>query len=262
MADVTFSVFTKHWKTTPLAELGPLVRGLGFTGVELPVRRGFQVVPERAGTDLPAAARQLADAGVTIHSVAAAADEAMIAACADAGVPMIRIMAPVRLDESYAEAEARYQREFDALLPALDRTSVTLGIQNHCGREIANALGLRSLIGRYDPRHVAAVWDAGHEALNGSEPELAIDIIWSHLGRVNLKNAVWLQTAAAGAANTEWEPYWTAGRLGLSPWPRVAAELCRRGYAGAVCITAEYTGERPVERLAAEDLAFARSLFA
>ena len=197
MSDVAFSVFTKSWKTVPLGRLGELVRGMGFEGVELPVRPGFQVVPEHAGRDLPAAARQLADAGVTIHSVATAADEAAIMACADAGVPLIRIMAPIGADESYADAEERYRREFDALLPALDRAGVTVGVQNHAGRQVANAVGLRSLIGRYDPRHVAAVWDAGHEAVAGTEPELAIDTIWSHLRRVNLKNAVWLQTAEA-----------------------------------------------------------------
>ena len=262
MADVAFSVFTKHWKAVPLGRLGELVRGMGFEGVELPVRPGFQVAPERADRDLPAAARQLADAGVTIRSVASAADEPTIMACADAGVPLLRIMAPVRTDESYTGAEERYRREFDALLPVLDRAGVTLGVQNHAGREVANAVGLRSLIGRYDPRHVAAVWDAGHEALAGNEPELAIDIVWPHLRLVNLKNAIWLQTAEAGAASAEWSAYWTAGRLGLSPWPRVAAELRRRGYAGTVCLTAEYSGEVSVERQAAEDLAFVRTLFA
>ena len=261
MADVAFSVFTKSWKTVPLGRLGPLVRGMGFEGIELPVRPGFQVVPEHVGRDLPAAARRLADEGVTIHSVAAAASEAMIMACADAGVPLIRIMAAIGTDESYAAAEERFRREFDTLLPVLDRAGVTLGVQNHAGRQVANAIGLRSLIGRYDPRLVAAVWDAGHEAVAGTEPELAIDTIWSHLRRVNLKNAVWLQTAEAGAASAEWSQHWTAGRLGLSPWPRVAAELRRRGYAGTVCLTAEYSGAVSVERQAAEDLAFARSLF-
>ena len=123
-----FSVFTKSWRTLPLGRLGELVRGMGFEGIELPVRPGFQVVPERAGRDLPAAARQLADVGVTIHSVAAAADEAAIMACADAGVPVIRIMAPIGADESYVAAEERYRREFDALLPVLNRAGVTLGV--------------------------------------------------------------------------------------------------------------------------------------
>ena len=261
MAAVAFSVFTKHWKSVPLGRLGDLVRSMGFEGVELPVRPGFQVEPERADRDLPSAARQLADAGVTIRSVASAADELTIMACADAGVPLLRIMAPIRTDESYAAAEERYRREFDALLPVLDRTGVTLGVQNHAGRQVANAIGLRSLIGSYDPRHVAAVWDAGHEALAGSEPELAIDTIWSHLRVVNLKNAIWVQTAEAGAANAEWSPYWTSGGLGLSPWPQVAAELQRRSYAGTVCLTAEYSGALSVERQAAEDLVFARTFF-
>ena len=262
MAEVAFSVFTKSWKTVPLERLGELVRGMGFEGIELPVRPGFQVEPERADRDLPLAARQLAEVGVPIRSVASAAEESTVMACADAGVPLLRIMAPIRTDESYADAEERYRREFDALLPALERAGVTLGVQNHAGRQVANAVGLRSLIGRYDPRHVAAVWDAGHEAVAGSEPELAIDTIWPHLRIVNLKNAIWLQTGEAGAASAEWSPYWTAGRLGLSPWPRVAAELQRRGYVGPVCLTAEYSGAVSVERQAAEDLAFARTLFA
>ena len=262
MAVVAFSVFTKAWKEVPLGRLGELVRGMGFEGVELPVRPGFQVEPESADRDLPSAARHLAEVGVPIRSVASAAEESTIMACADAGVPLLRIMAPIRTDESYADAEERYRREFDALLPALERAGVTLGVQNHAGRQVANAVGLRSLIGRYDPRHVAAVWDAGHEAVAGSEPELAIDTIWPHLRLVNLKNAIWLQSAEAGAASAEWSPYWTAGRLGLSPWPRVAAELRRRGYAGTVCLTAEYSGAVSVERQAAEDLAFARALFA
>ena len=127
MADVAFSVFTKHWKAVPLGRLGELVRGMGFEGVELPVRPGFQVAPESACRELPAAARQLAAAGVAIRSVASAAEESTIMACADADVPLLRIMAPIRADESYAAAEERYRREFDALLPVLDRAGVDPG---------------------------------------------------------------------------------------------------------------------------------------
>ena len=42
---VTWSVFTKPWKM-PIPELGAYVRELGFTGIELPVRPGYQVPPE------------------------------------------------------------------------------------------------------------------------------------------------------------------------------------------------------------------------
>ena len=57
---VTFTVFTKPW-TMPLPELARHVASLGFSGVELPVRPGFQVEPDRVAQDLPVACRILAD---------------------------------------------------------------------------------------------------------------------------------------------------------------------------------------------------------
>jgi hypothetical protein len=42
----------------------------------------------------------------------------------------------------------------------------------------------------------------------------------------------------------------------------VARELKRRGYTGVLCFSAEYSDEVAVKRLIAEDIAFARTLFA
>jgi sugar phosphate isomerase/epimerase len=256
---ILFSVFTKPWKM-PLPELGKHISGLGFSAIELPVRPGFQVEPPNVTRGLPEAARVLADYGVKITSVAGPTDEATMAACAEVGVPLIRICVSLG-EESYLAWETRLQREYDALVPLLDRYGVTLGIQNHNGRSVANAMGLLHLVGKYDPRHVGAVWDAAHNALHGEQPELALDIIWSHLRLVNLKNAFWRRANGPEAEHVEWRSYWTSGRQGLASWPRVAAELKRRGYQGGVCLTAEYSDEASVNRLVAEDLAFARSLF-
>jgi sugar phosphate isomerase/epimerase len=256
---VEFSVFTKPWKL-PLADLGRLVGQLGFRRIELPVRPGYQVQPAEAATALPAAARLLADLGVGIASVAGPADETTIAACAEAGVPMIRVMVPIG-PAGYLETVEDARRAFDRVVPSLDRSGVRLGVQNHCGAFVSNAMGLRHLLRAYEPRHVCAVWDAAHNALDGEEPELAVEIVWPHLGMVNLKNAFWRRTTGPEAEVTEWRPYWTSGRQGLASWPRVAAELKRRGYSGTVCLTAEYSDEASVERLVAEDLAFARALF-
>lgn len=261
MENVVFSVFTKPWKTQSIAELGELVKGFGFDGIELPVRPGFQVEPENIVRDLPKAAKQLSALGAKIYSVAGPTDEATIVACAEAGVPVIRTMASISREEGYLAGEARYQEQYDALVPLLEKHGVTIGVQNHCDWFVANAVGLRSLLGKYDPRHVAAVWDAAHEALNGCLPELAIDTIWSHLCMVNLKNAIWSRTNDPEAEYAEWTHYWTGGRHGLASWPRVVQELQGRGYEGVVCLTAEYSDQSSVERLTAEDIAFAKSLF-
>ena len=257
--NVTFSIFTKPWKTA-LPELGKFVSELGFDGIELPVRPGYQVEPDQVGRDLPGAVRTLAEFGVKITSVAATPAEPIMAACAELGIPIIRTMAPIG-DDGYMASEARLRREYEALLPLLERHGVKLGVQNHYGRYVCNAMGLRHLLDGFDPRYIGAVWDAAHTGLQGEEPDFAIDIVWPNLCMVNLKNAFWRPVTGPEAEDVRWKPYWTSGRQGLASWPRVAAELRRRDYTGVVCLTAEYTDEPSVDRLIAEDIAYARSLF-
>lgn len=257
---IQFSVFTKPWKI-PLPDLAVVVKGFGFDGIELPVRPGYQVLPENVAVDLPRAARLLREEGVQIFSVAGPTDEATIAACAEAGVPMIRIMAPVG-EDGYLASETRLQQDLEKLLPILERYGVQIGVQNHVDRFICNAMGLRHLMEKFDPRQVGAVWDAAHNALNGEDPELGLDIVWSHLCMVNLKNAYWRRVTGPEAEQVTWRPWWTSGRQGLANWARVAAELRRRSYQGVVCLTAEYSDESAVDRLIAADLVYARSLLA
>ena len=260
MADqrkISLSVFTKPWKM-PIPELGKFVSGMGFDAIEYPLRPGYPVAPENV-SDLAKAAKQLAGFGVRIASLAGPTDEPTIAACAEAAIPVIRTMVQVG-QESYLAVEERTRREFDSLLPLLDKYGVTIGVQNHCDAFVCNALGLRRLAEGYDPKHIAIVWDAAHNALNGEDPEMAIDIVWSHLRMVNLKNAYWVRQNGPEAESAVYSHYWTTGRHGMASWPRVAAELQKRDYRGVICLTAEYSDHASVDRLIAEDVSFAKSL--
>ncbi len=259
-ADVEFTVFTKPWKMA-LPELGAFVKEMGFDGVELPVRPGYQVEPESVEKDLPKAARILGECGVKIGTVAGPTDEPTIAACAAAGVPIIRICEHIDLEIGYMATEAKLQEKYDALVPTLDRYGVALGIQNHCGFDVCNAMGIRHLIEKYDPKHVCAVLDQAHCGLDGEPPELAVDIVWSYLRVVNMKSAYWLRKNGPEADCAAWRHYWTTGRQGMAEWPRLVAELKKRGYSGTVCLTAEYSDHDAVDRLIREDIAFAKELF-
>ena len=259
MSDIAFSVFTKPWRCD-LDQLGEKISALGFSHIEFPVRPNYPVTPETVD-QLPAAARTLAKHGVTIHSVAGPTDEATIRACGEAGVPIIRTMARVPQGANYTECVQALRTEYRALVPALEESRVAIGVQNHCNRFVANALGLQQLLDGFDPRHVAAVWDAAHEALNGVDPDMALDVIWPQLCMVNLKNGYWKRMTGPEAETSKWRSYWTAGHLGLCSWPTVVEELKKRGYQGVICLTAEYSDEESVDRLIAADLAYARSLF-
>jgi sugar phosphate isomerase/epimerase len=256
---LVFSVFTKPWRDLRVEDLGAFVKSLGFDGIEFPLREGFQVEPENVEKGLPDLARRMAELGLRVTSVAGPTDERTFAACAKAGVPVIRVMFQIK-GEGYMEAEARIRRELDSLEPLCARYGVTVGIQNHSEDFVANAMGVRRLVEGRDPKRIAAIWDAAHNALSGEEPELGLDIVWSHLCMVNLKNAFWRRVNGPEAP-AQWEHYYTSGEQGIASWPRIARVLLGRGFAGVICLTAEYTAEDQVNRLIREDISFARSLF-
>ena len=258
-----FTVFTKYWKV-PVPELGAAIKKLGFDGIELPVRPGFQVEHENVERDLPEAAKVLAGFGLEVASIAPlpeTLDEKTLAACAEAGVPIIRTLYRVQEDEDYFSAEARVRKQCDALVPLLDRYSLTLAIQNHCNRFIGSSIGIRRLIENYDPKRIAAVWDPAHCAVAGEMPELALDILWSHLRIVNLKNFYWKLREESAPDESIWELSPCTGREGLASWPLVAGELKKRDYSGIFCLSADYSDEATRDQLVAEDIKFAKSLF-
>ncbi len=257
---IRYTVFSKPWKTMPLPELARHISELGFTGVELPVRPEFQVEPENVTEGLPEAAKVFADHGVAIESIAGPTDEPTIAACAEAGVPMIRICLPIG-EDGYLATEARYRREFDELAPVLEQHGVAVGIQNHCNNQVATSVGVMRIIGDLPPGQFCAVWDPAHNVVAGEIPEQAIDIFWSHLGMVNLKSPWWMRANGPEAERAEWRLLWTSGRQGIAPWERVVELLKARGWEGPVCLTAEYSDHDAVDRLIADDLAFAKELF-
>lgn len=263
------TVFSKPWPRKGVEELAGYVRDLGLDGVELPVRPGYQVEPANVARDLPRAARVFEERGVKILSIAGAADKAMVAACGEAGVPILRIMASIDLKKGYRASVEGWQRTFDELLPELERHTVTVGVQNHCDNFVSSAVGLLHLLGRYDRRFVAAVLDPAHCALDGENEEIAVDVAWPLLALVNMKNAYW-QMQGGAAQEPAWRKYWCTGRFGLCSWPVVVSELARRSYAGAYCLTAEYSNPEgagdlqgeAVEPLLREDIKYLEGLLA
>lgn len=68
-APVELSVFSKHLHFLPWAEMAAAVREIGFTGVDLTVRKGGHVAPERAAEDLPRAVEAIRKAGVKVTMI-------------------------------------------------------------------------------------------------------------------------------------------------------------------------------------------------
>lgn len=262
MGNVTFSVFTKPWKNQSIDELATLVSSLGFNGIEFPLRSGYQVEPKDAVKGLPALVRRLGDRGVAVTSVASSLDEPVFEACALSSVPVIRVMANFGLERGYYGGEEAEKAALRAALPLCERYGVKVGVQHHYGTGVSGSMELMRFVEEFDPRHVGAVWDAAHSALAGEEPLQGLLILRSHLCMVNFKNAFYRRVNGPEAAEARWERYFTLGSQGLGSWGAAAAAMDAIGYEGVACLTAEYTDEARVNELIAQDIAYARSLFA
>lgn len=263
----TLTVFTKPWPRDSLESLADQVVSWGFDGVELPVRRGFQVEPGNALEGLPPAQALFRERGLRIVSVAADLNPSAIRACAAADVSILRIMLPIDLRRGYRASIDDFRRTAESMAPLLRETGVVVGVQNHAGNFVGSALGLVDALSPLDPSSFRAVLDLGHTALAGEPEAIALDLATPRLAMVNMKNAIRRETGRDAAGALHWTVHWTDARSGFTSWPTAVRELRRHCYQGPICLTAEYKDDRgeamsgrDVVPLIRADLAFLKSL--
>ncbi|HML49389.1 MAG TPA: TIM barrel protein, partial [Clostridia bacterium] len=227
-----FSVFTKPWKNLTVEELIGTVLDLGYDAIEFPLRDGFQVTPANCRAELPGFAKKLREHDILIDDVASTPTEDVFAACAESGIPMIRIMFSPPAGADFLEEEDKMIRELEGLLPRCKRYGVKVGLQMHCGTGASNTAEMMRIVSRFDPQYIGSIWDAAHSGLAGEVPEQAIDIAWSHLCLVNFKAARYEMRGRTPDGEAEFRPFFCPGADGQSSWPRAVRRLKAKGYAG------------------------------
>ena len=233
-------VFTKPWRRLALGELADLVSELGFDGIELPVRTGYQVEPDSVEELLKKAVEVFEERGLMIYSVAGEVDRTTALACARAGVPVLRTMLKLDPEKSYGENIEAFRRQCRRIGEVMKDSPTTIGLQNHCDEFVSSAMGLIQAIGPLPADEVSAVLDLGHTGLDGEREEIAIDIAWRRLSLVNLKNALRRDGGKDERGATIWKRAWVRGREGYTNWEKAIKELGRRNYRRPICLTAEY----------------------
>jgi sugar phosphate isomerase/epimerase len=234
-----WSVFTKPWFGLPGDELGKLVAGLGFTGAEIPVRDTAYLTPATAEAELPRFTDQLRAEGVEPISIASDLSESAFSACAKAGVPMIRIMAPVSPD-GYAASVQRIRRQLEDAVPLVRQYGVQVGVQPHHGKFVTSSLGVLRLLDGL-PEEFKVVWDAAHDALAGDDPAVTLELVRDRLGIVNLKNATYIPVDATDDLGGAWKPWFVQAGEGLSNWSAIFRQLAAQSYTGPICLTGQYS---------------------
>jgi sugar phosphate isomerase/epimerase len=270
-------MFTKMLQEFPIAEAASRIKGLGFEGVDLTVRPGGHVLPDRVAKDLPMAVAGVHAQGLSVPmastAITRAGDphaETIVAECARQGILLLKLGYWNVPKGKLREAIDNARRELDGLERLAETHGVTFGIHNHSGPNYVNCqpstIGL--LLRDRDPKRIAAYFDPGHAAVEGGNGgwRQNLELLAPQIRLVAVKDFGWQSTP--GKPKAVWQSRQVPLKDGLVAWPEVFDALAWMKFDGPISLHSEYKGPHSWRDLStaelidqtAADLAFVKSL--
>ena len=201
LAPLAVHVFSKHLQFLNYIDLAAASSDMGFAGVDLTVRPGGHILPERVETDLPNAVAALRTRGLEASL--------MTTAITDATDPVSRKVLETAAKQGiqryrtgwlhYAEEEALpvAMVRLKAQMQALAKLNAGLGLegcyQNHAGPNVgASMWEVWALLEEADARGLGCQYDIRHATVEGglSWPT-GLRLVQSRIKTIVLKDFVW-----------------------------------------------------------------------
>lgn len=174
---------------------------LGFAGVDLTVRKGGHVAPERVVNELPKAVALIRDAGLTVPMIATdiidpddPLTEPLLKTAANLGIAQYRTG---YLDYNRAlgitKSLDRYRKQFQKLAALNQQYGLHGAYQNHSGTRVGAAVwDLWELLKDIDPRWLGCQYDIKHAVAEGGVSWVnGLEVLKEHVRCIDLKDFIW-----------------------------------------------------------------------
>lgn len=242
------AIFSKHLHWAGWDEMAAFAAEAGFDGIDLTVRPGGHVAPERAAADLPRAAAAIRKAGLDLSMITTAIVDAatphaaaVLSAAASLGVRRYRWGGMPYDDASPIPTQLDALRRRAAGLADLNRRlGVTAMYHTHSGMEVGAPIwDLYLLLKDFDPAELAINYDIGHAVVEGGLGGWvrSAQLVRPWMRGVALKDFRWVADA-----NGKWLPEWRPPGEGMVDFPRFFRMLRQQAFAGPVQVHFEYKG--------------------
>lgn len=171
------SVFTKHLAGFTLDDISAMAAEVGFDGLDLTVRPGGHVLPERVADDLPRAVAAAKKAGIGIPQIVTELTsansphaEAIIRTAAEQGVSAYRTgWLDYRPNESMEANRKRVQDLLAGLAKLNQKHQIHGAYQNHNGQRFgAPVWDLAEVLQGQDARFLGCQYDLYHATIEGA----------------------------------------------------------------------------------------------
>jgi len=270
-------LFSKALQNRPAGELPRMLAELGVEAVDLTVRPGGHVLPERVKDDLPRVHEQLRSAGIAVPMITTAITDAaqgqaetILATAAALGIRYAKIgYYPYgdlhKIHATLADARGRL-KDVAALCR---RHGVVAGFHNHSGNNVGAAMwDVWDLIRDQDPTAIGSYFDLGHATAEGAVYgwRIGLNLMISRIVIVGVKDVGFGKNDRGG-----WKTTWGPLGEGMVRFDEAFRRLKEHGFTGPISLHVEYgpyaspvgseEDRRNLEYIR-HDLAFARKALA
>jgi sugar phosphate isomerase/epimerase len=199
LAEQSIAIFSKHLQWLDYADAAKAATAAGFDALDIPVRPGGHVLPERVEEDLPRAVDAAREAGLTVSMITTAITgtddpyaEAVLKTAAKLGIGHYR-MGYVRLEEGVRrtlDATVPRWRELAALNESL---GIRGGYQNHSGTNLGAAIwDLLLVLEEVGSRWIGCQYDIRHAVVEGAFSWIRdLEVIAPFIDTLVAKDFVW-----------------------------------------------------------------------
>lgn len=242
-------LFTKLFRQLTLEELATHAQQVGFDAIDLLVRPGHQVEPDKPEA-LSEALQFLRHEGLTVPMVTTditnpeyPETERVLATCGEANIPLIRLgYWKYDSGRGYAACLDTARHQLALLASLAERHGVRLALQLHGGTLHGSGAQAATLLADVAPAHIGAYPDPGNQTVQDGREDwrFTLDILADRLCCVGVKNGGWFPAQLASSGQRHWHSDWLGLSEGMVPWDDIIAHLVRSGYNGLLSFHSHY----------------------
>jgi sugar phosphate isomerase/epimerase len=241
------AIFSKHLQFLAGEEMAQAAAEIGFDGVDITVRKGGHIEPERARQDLPKLVGIIRQHGLEVPMITADFVDTQTPFTED----ILKAMAPLGIrnyrwggfryvaGQPYA-AQLEQMKPRIAKLAALNsRYQACAMYHTHSGTGVVGASiwDLYILLKDFDPNAVGVNYDVGHAVIEGGVGGWinSFRITGPHLRGIAVKDFFWAKDAGGN-----WRPQWKPLGEGMVHLPQFFSMVADSGFSGPLQLHFEY----------------------